>query len=410
MPSLEIPEEIQRPLGSPSNSSLSSNSSDVLLVRITNSQSESSVSSETTNTQDDNSIESNFIDVNNRNFHSRQTVEVERMTYQPIKLPTEPTLEELLRQVTGGGEIQEIQQIKLRIISPAISLHRLPYFMPRLRGLNLEGSMLFSLRDLGCDLTSLVYLNISRCGLKSLDGTNGLSNLIELVADFNLIEDAGPCSNLTSISKLSLISNKIKDFQGVMFLGFCNQLRVLDLENNLVNQKINYRDVVQQNIPSLIYLDKIPYREIDEETKRELLRSEYQPENNGTVRRNLQLRINESIDKESSENLPLVTHISITKRPATADAIKPKYDVSVGEPVCGSIITKARKSRKLKTAWGDSCSSSSFSSSDSSTHGTPVIKRSTTLLEENEESCETLLENSRLWRERSKETRERFNK
>jgi len=59
-------------------------------------------------------------------------------------------------------------------------------------------------RDLGCDLTSLAYLNISRCGLKSLDGTNGLSTLIELVADHNQIEDAGPCSNLPQIRKISL--------------------------------------------------------------------------------------------------------------------------------------------------------------------------------------------------------------
>lgn len=109
------------------------------------------------------------------------------------------------RQVTGNGDIRLVQQIKLRIISSAISLHRLPYFMPHLRVLNLEGSMLFSLRDLGCDLSNLVYLNISRCGLKSLDGTNGLSNLTELVADNNLIEDAGPCSNIPNITKISLI-------------------------------------------------------------------------------------------------------------------------------------------------------------------------------------------------------------
>jgi Leucine-rich repeat (LRR) protein len=65
--------------------------------------------------------------------------------------------------------------------------------------------MLFSLRDLGCDLMSLVYLNISRCGLRSLDGTNGLTTLTELVADYNQIEDAGACSNLPQIQKLSLV-------------------------------------------------------------------------------------------------------------------------------------------------------------------------------------------------------------
>lgn len=77
--------------------------------------------------------------------------------------------------------------------------------MPRLRCLSLEGSMLFSLRDLGCDLSSLVYLNISRCGLKNLDGTNGLSTLTELIADHNLIEDAGACSNIPQIRKISLV-------------------------------------------------------------------------------------------------------------------------------------------------------------------------------------------------------------
>jgi Leucine-rich repeat (LRR) protein len=77
--------------------------------------------------------------------------------------------------------------------------------MPQLRILNLEGSMLFSLRDLGCDLSNLAYLNISRCGLKSLDGTNGLPNLTEIVVDFNLIEDAGPCSNLLQIRKISMV-------------------------------------------------------------------------------------------------------------------------------------------------------------------------------------------------------------
>lgn len=77
--------------------------------------------------------------------------------------------------------------------------------MPHLRILNLEGSMLFSLRDLGCDLSALTYLNISRCGLKSLDGTNSLPNLTEIVVDFNAVEDAGPCSNLLQIKKISLV-------------------------------------------------------------------------------------------------------------------------------------------------------------------------------------------------------------
>lgn len=202
-----------------------------------------------------------------------------------------------------------------------------------------------------------------------------------------------------------------------MFLGLCNQLQVLDMSNNAITQVENYRETVRQNVQSLIFLDKIPFGEVNEQTKTDLLRSEYQPENNG-IRRRLSQTVRvvtmasnwnriSSLDGRSSTAAPPVTHISIGKRPTTADNAKPKYDVSVGEPVCGNIITKARKPRKLKTAWGESCSSSSISSSDSSSQGTPVNRRNPA---PDNESCEDLLESARLWRVKSKEAREKFNK
>jgi hypothetical protein len=189
------------------------------------------------------------------------------------------------------------------------------------------------------------------------------------------------------------------------------------MTNNAVTQKENYRETVRQNIPNLVILDKVPYGEVGDQTKMELMRSEYQPENNGIVKRNLShtVRVVSSVlsgwnreqafEMRPSTAAPPVTHISIGRRPTTSDGAKPKYDVSVGEPVCGNIITKARKPRKLKTAWGDSCSSSSFSSSDSS----PVNKANTSKATDNTESCEELLESARLWREKSRESREKFN-
>lgn len=100
MPVQELPEEFLRPIGSPSNSSLSSNSSDVILINahyVRNSRS-GSVSSSTTSTQDE-SLEANLNVVpainRPRNRIDNEDEEEETM-YQPIKLPTEPTLEELL--------------------------------------------------------------------------------------------------------------------------------------------------------------------------------------------------------------------------------------------------------------------------------------------------------------------------
>lgn len=95
MPAEELPDEFLRPIGSPANSSLSSNSSDVILINAhyaRNSRS-ASVSSSTTSTQDD------LFEVNvaNQNANRRQRDnDDEENAYLPIKLPTEPTLEELL--------------------------------------------------------------------------------------------------------------------------------------------------------------------------------------------------------------------------------------------------------------------------------------------------------------------------
>jgi hypothetical protein len=96
MPVQELPEDFLKPIGSPSNSSLSSNSSDVILINahyIRNSRS-GSISSST----NDDSFEpnSNIANIVNRSNRNHDDVEEEEATYQPIKLPTEPTLEELL--------------------------------------------------------------------------------------------------------------------------------------------------------------------------------------------------------------------------------------------------------------------------------------------------------------------------
>lgn len=102
MPVQELPEEFLRPIESPSNSSLSSNSSDVILINahyVRNSRSES-VSSSTTNTQDEDSFEANVnVSANNSRNRHQNEMDEEEATYQPIKLPTEPTLEELLVRV-----------------------------------------------------------------------------------------------------------------------------------------------------------------------------------------------------------------------------------------------------------------------------------------------------------------------
>lgn len=208
----------------------------------------------------------------------------------------------------------------------------------------------------------------------------------------------------------------------MMFLGLCNNLTVLDLSGNFLTEKANYRETVKENITQLEYLDKVPFNvDINDQFRRELLSSEYQPgnERNGAVRRIDANNTNESMQqmdhvlegRPASSSVASVTHVTIgtdyLKRPSTSDSTKSKYDMSVGEPVCGNIVTKARKSKiLLRTAWGDTASSSSSISSDCSftnkhtDNGTAI----------NNNSSDSLLESSRLWRMTSQENRERYKK
>lgn len=97
MPLQELPEEFLKPIGSPSNSSLSSNSSDVILINahyIRNARS-GSESSATAN-GDSLDLIANAVNQNSRAGNDEVEEEEEENSYQPIKLPKEPTLEELL--------------------------------------------------------------------------------------------------------------------------------------------------------------------------------------------------------------------------------------------------------------------------------------------------------------------------
>lgn len=197
----------------------------------------------------------------------------------------------------------------------------------------------------------------------------------------------------------------------MMFLGLCPQLRVLDLTNNVITQKENYRAVVKSHIPQLAILDVVAFEEVTDDVKIELSRSEYQSTLNNSanmIRRLDSIQNNLQGVRPSSAvpTAPPITHISIGRRPTTADKYKPQlrhHNLSVGEPVCGNIIAKVRQPKKqLRHAWGDSASSSSSFSSDSSPRGSADNRRVV-------DSTETLLENSRIWRQNSREAREKFN-
>ncbi|CAH1635336.1 unnamed protein product [Spodoptera littoralis] len=181
--------------------------------------------------------------------------------YRRIIIPRELTLIELLKQssgVTTDDEVLHIREAKLRVVADRVGLRRLHVLSPRLRTLTLDGSALSSLRDLGIGLVHLKILSISRCGLSSLDGVWGLSNLRELFAAGNRIQDLQPLAALQKLHTLNLADNPISDSGRLWTLGVCSSLRKLTLTGTPAAEDVDYRSRVAAALPMLVYLDDRP--------------------------------------------------------------------------------------------------------------------------------------------------------
>lgn len=97
-----------------------------------------------------------------------------------------------------------MEEISLHIQNKDASLQRLSYFLPNLRQISLYGSVIQSIREVGSSFEKLTKLNVGRCRLITLDGILGLPNLEELYAEYNKIEEVGPCSFATKLRIIDL--------------------------------------------------------------------------------------------------------------------------------------------------------------------------------------------------------------
>ncbi|GJQ77330.1 hypothetical protein Trydic_g20747 [Trypoxylus dichotomus] len=181
------------------------------------------------------------------------------LLYEVIEIPREPTLKELVQRASRQDDISEVTKVKLQVIATDVSLQYLSYHTPLLRELILDGSIISSLRDLGCGLKCLKILRVNRCGLKHIDGTFGLESLEELYATKNNIQDISQCANLPQIRVIDVRKNCLADIAALTFLSLCPSLEHIWLEDNddIVNYP-KYRQTVKDLIPTLKTLDGQP--------------------------------------------------------------------------------------------------------------------------------------------------------
>ncbi|XP_034481624.1 nischarin [Drosophila innubila] len=282
----------------------------------------------------------------------------------PPQLP-EPTLDELLRRVTQRTDLEHVESVRLRVISYSISLSRLSLFLPRLQQLDLSGSVLSSLRDLGYGLMQLTHLNISNCGLNSFDGTSGLPAIRVLIADGNMIQRVGPLSELSQLQVLQARNNRISELGLLSFLGLCPQLMEVELTGNPVCRLPLYRDTLRRSVATLQQLDGQSI-DADTNTEQEDSQSSLSSESESSARPAT------APQQQHSE-----TFVANNSRPATAlvslDAVRHQRQSINSTPVAGSVLGLVRQRRRRSGhAWVSSSSGSSASSSASSTRAPSI--------------------------------------
>nr|XP_054589203.1 leucine-rich repeat-containing protein 56 isoform X2 [Nothobranchius furzeri] len=197
-------------------------------------------------------------------------------TPNPSKSDEGPTVElylspERLRELCGTHDLSVVTSLELCINTQENTLGNVGAFLPKLKQLKLNNSLILSVRDLGTTLSHLQGLWMSSCCLQDLDGISTFSSLQELYLAYNNLSDLSPISMLESLQLLDLEGNNVDDLVQVQYLGLCLKLQTLTLEGNPVCVRPNptssevedysYRSAVRELVPQLRYLDDVRVEE-----------------------------------------------------------------------------------------------------------------------------------------------------
>ncbi|XP_064369281.1 leucine-rich repeat-containing protein 56 isoform X6 [Dromaius novaehollandiae] len=82
-----------------------------------------------------------------------------------------------LKALAGVEDLQQVKALEMRVDTREKSLGNFGAYLPNLRQLKLNNSLLVSVRDLGTTLSHLHVLWMARCGLSDLDGISSCSSL-----------------------------------------------------------------------------------------------------------------------------------------------------------------------------------------------------------------------------------------
>ena len=122
--------------------------------------------------------------------------------------------------------------------------------LPNLIELDLQGSEIESIMDIGTSFNKLEKLNVSGCGLTDLSGIICFQNLKELKASNNKIADLIDIEMCEELKIIDLSYNYITDENNLLFLNSCPKLQKVILTGNKI--KDFKRNLSDKNIQLIL--------------------------------------------------------------------------------------------------------------------------------------------------------------
>ena len=143
-----------------------------------------------------------------------------------------------------------LTSLSLKIDKNFNMMNDIGYRLPNLIELNLQGSEIESIMDIGTSFNKLEKLNVSGCGLTDLSGIICFQNLKELNASNNKITDLIDIEMCEELKVIDLSNNLLTDDNNLLFLNSCPNLQKVILTGNKFSS-FN-RDLLDKNIQLII--------------------------------------------------------------------------------------------------------------------------------------------------------------
>ena len=143
-----------------------------------------------------------------------------------------------------------LTSLSLKIDKNFNMMNDIGYRLPNLIELNLQGSEIESIMDIGTSFNKLEKLNVSGCGLTDLSGIICFQNLKELNASNNKITDLIDIEMCEEFKIIDLSNNLITDENNLLFLNSCPNLQKVILTGNKL--KTFNKEILDKNIQLII--------------------------------------------------------------------------------------------------------------------------------------------------------------